>query len=520
MTNADITAASAAPREGRQAPNAWRVLVLLAMANVLNFYDRTIPAILVEEIKKEFGLNDTQIGFLSGIFIVVYAVAGVALGRMADRGSRRRIMGIGLIVWSVMTALSGGVWSFASLLLVRLGVGIGEASYAPAANSTIADLFPVSKRARAVAIFQLGIPVGLILAFFTTGAIVDAFDSWRAPFFIAAVPGLVLAVALLRMDEPDRGASEVVRMDAADGAASRALSIPDAVRAVWTIRTMRWLILSGVGVQLAAYSVSTFLVPLFQRYHGLSLTGAGISAGVVLGFTGLVGLFLGGWAADRASRRSLRSRVVVGAIALGVASPLSLLAFTLGPDALGLFISVMSVAWLLQFFFHTPRCRPCRTSWSRHCARRRSPSSSRCSTCSVVRSARSSRACSPMSWLPGTSPVVSPPRLTVFAWRFSSLPRSRCCSPRSVSWGRPGTLSGTMGWCSPGPPEASVSRLTARHWTPRGWQSRVKSLGVVYDGDSSFVVGQALIAPAGGVSSSGSVVMRVSRLLARTSSPR
>jgi MFS family permease len=353
MNSADRAATRNAAVEGRQAPNAWRVLVLLAMANVLNFYDRTIPAILVEEIKREFGLNDSQIGVLSGIFIVVYAVAGVALGRMADRGSRRRIMGVGLIVWSVMTALSGGVWSFASLLLVRLGVGIGEASYAPAANSTIADLFPVSKRARAVAIFQLGIPVGLILAFFTTGAIVDAFDSWRAPFFIAAVPGLFLAVSLLRMDEPERGASEVVRMGAVDGAASRALSIPDAVRAVWAIRTMRWLILSGVGVQLAAYSVSTFLVPLFQRYHGLSLTEAGISAGVVLGFTGLAGLFLGGWAADRASRRSLRSRVMVGAIALGVASPLSLFAFSVGPDELGLFISVMSVAWLLQFFFHT-----------------------------------------------------------------------------------------------------------------------------------------------------------------------
>lgn len=351
MTNTEAVEARPTEPEGRQAPNAWRVLTLLALANVLNFYDRTIPAIVIEDVKTEFGLNDTQIGMLGGVFIVVYAVAGIALGRMADRGSRRKIMGWGLVVWSVMTALSGGIWSFMSLLIVRAGVGIGEASYAPAANSTIADLFPSEKRARAVAVFQLGIPIGLILAFFTTGAIVDAFDSWRAPFFVAAVPGLVLAVALLRIEEPERGAAEPA--GGSTGVHAQTLSLRDAIRTVWAIRTMRWLILSGIGVQIAAYSVATFLVPFFQRYHDLSLTEAGISAGIVLGFTGLVGLFLGGWASDRAGRRSPRGRVVVGAIALVVAAPLAALAFSLGPESLGLFIAVMSVAWVLQFFFHT-----------------------------------------------------------------------------------------------------------------------------------------------------------------------
>ena len=348
MTNIDSTRSRVGAIDPRQAPNAWRVLTLLALANVLNFYDRTIPAILVEEIRDEFSLNDSQIGLLGAVFIVVYAVAGIWLGRLADRGSRRRIMGWGLVVWSVMTALSGGVWSFASLLIVRLGVGIGEASYAPAANSTIADLFPVDKRSRAVAVFQIGIPVGLILAFFTTGLIVEAFDSWRAPFFIAAVPGLVLAVALLRIKEPERGASEA-------GVAARMpdLTVRAAVRAVWEVQTMRWLILSGIGVQLAAYSISTFLVPFFQRYYELTLTQAGVAAGVVLGFTGLVGLFLGGWAADRASRRSARGRVVVGALALTIAAPLTVAAFLVGPDALGPFVALMSLAWLLQFFFHT-----------------------------------------------------------------------------------------------------------------------------------------------------------------------
>lgn len=334
---------------GAQAPNAWRVLVLLALANVLNFYDRTIPAIVVEDIKGEFGLNDTQIGLLSTAFIVVYAFAGIALGRMADRRSRRRIMGWGLIAWSVMTALSGGAWSFVALVAVRLGVGIGEASYAPAANSTIADLFPAAKRSRAVAVFQLGIPVGLILAFFTTGLLVEAFDTWRAPFFVAAVPGLVLGVVLLGIDEPRRGASE----PGYDADAAPATPPTGGLRTIVRIPTMRWLIVSGIGVQVAAYSITTFLVPLFQRYHGLTLTEAGISGGIVLGLTGLVGLFVGGWSADRASRISVRGRTLVGAAALLASAPLSLLAFSFGPDQLGWFVAVMSLAWLLQFFFHT-----------------------------------------------------------------------------------------------------------------------------------------------------------------------
>ena len=126
-----------------------------------------------------------------------------------------------------------------------------------------------------------------------------------------------------------------------------------AVRTVLKVRTMHWLILSGIGLQFAAYSISTFLVPLFQRYYGFTLTEAGIAAGVILGFTGLAGLFIGGIAADRASRKSVRGRVLVGGAALVAAAPISLIALRLGPDSAGLFIALMSLAWLLQFFFHT-----------------------------------------------------------------------------------------------------------------------------------------------------------------------
>ncbi len=333
---------------GRQATNAWRVVVLLAFANLINFYDRAVPAILVEPVKAEFGLTDLHVGVLSAAFTVVYAAAGVALGRIADRAARRKVMACGLIVWSLFTAGSGGAWSFASLLIMRLGVGIGEASYAPAANSMIADLFPPGRRSRAVGVFQLGLPLGLVLAFFTTGAIAEAFGSWRVPFLIAAVPGLVIAVCLLFIGEPERGAAEPEAISPVDAAPpKRPLLV------LLRIRTLWWLTLSGIGLQIAVYAVSTFVVPLFQRYFGLSLTAAAMNAGVILGLAGLAGLLLGGFAGDRAGRVSPRGRVLVGALSLAAAVPITLIALKLPPTEPGLFVALFSAGWLLQCTFHT-----------------------------------------------------------------------------------------------------------------------------------------------------------------------
>jgi MFS family permease len=329
----------------QQAPGAIRILVVLALANFMNFYDRTVPAIVIEPIKDEFGLSDLQIGILSGAFTVVYALAGIVLGRMADRGSRRKVMAVGLVVWSLFTAASGGAWSFASLLLFRIGVGIGEASYAPSANAMIFDAFPASRRSRAVAVFQLGIPVGLLAAFVSVGAIVEATDSWRVPFLIAAVPGLVLAVVMLTLPEPPRGASDAGR------ATTQTIERP--IRTLLRIPTLRWLILAGIGIQVPTYAVATFLVPLLQRYFGLGIGPASLSAGFILGVTGIFGLLLGGIAADRASRRSLRARLSVGAIGLALAAPLTLAALVVPHTAAAAFVALFAAGWFFQYFFGT-----------------------------------------------------------------------------------------------------------------------------------------------------------------------
>jgi len=328
-----------------QAANAWRILFLLFLANLFNFFDRTIPAIIIEPIRKEWLLSDFQLGIIGTAFTLVYAIAGLPLGRMADTGSRRKLMGWGLAVWSGLTAINGLVGNFWAFLLVRMGVGIGEASYAPAANSLIGDLFPAHKRARAMGIFMLGLPLGLLLAFFTIGAMVKAFDSWRAPFFIAAVPGLILAVFMFFIREPARGAAENV--------ATSPETIDRPIRRVLSIPTFRWLVLAGLAFNFATYACNSFMVPMLQRYFLLALHEAAMATGLIVGVTGLIGLTAGGWVADKLHQRWASGRLMFAAVSMAIACLCTGFALHAGRIEIGLFVAVFSVGWLFSYNFYT-----------------------------------------------------------------------------------------------------------------------------------------------------------------------
>lgn len=332
-------------QQSTQAANAWRVLFLLFLANLFNFFDRTIPAIINEPIRLEWNLNDFQLGLIGTAFTIVYAIAGLPLGRMADNGSRRKIMGWGLTAWSGLTAVNGLAWNFWSFLLVRMGVGIGEASYAPAANSLIGDLFPAHKRARAMGIFMLGLPLGLLLAFFTIGWMVQAFDSWRAPFFIAAVPGLILAVFIFLIKEPQRGAAEAVKISQE--------RVEQPIRKVLAIRTFWWLVLAGLAFNFATYASNAFMVPMLMRYFGVPLVEASVATGVIVGVTGLVGLTLGGWIADRIHARYERGRLLFASASMLVATLCTGYALFAGQIAVGLFVAIFSIGWLFSYNFYT-----------------------------------------------------------------------------------------------------------------------------------------------------------------------
>jgi MFS family permease len=194
-------------------------------------------------------------------------------------------------------------------------------------------------------VFMLGLPIGLVLAYFTVGPLVHAFESWRAPFFIAMLPGLALAAVLFLIDEPARGAAE------AGAVAPERIRQP--IRKVLRIRTMWWVILAGTTVNVATYAANAFMVPMLQRYFRLDLTTAAAVAGVILGLSGLVGLTAGGVVADWMHRSNERARLAFGAASLVAAAVLTWIALTLGRGELAMFTAVFAVGWLLQYNFFT-----------------------------------------------------------------------------------------------------------------------------------------------------------------------
>src|SRR5438034_1158369 len=188
------------------AGSAYALAVLFAI-NLMNFFDRQIIGGVGEGIRREWALSDTALGLLGTVFTLLYAIVGLPLGRLSDRMERRWILSAGVFVWSVLTAASGITRNFSQLIVARLGVGIGEATCSPASTSLLGDLFPVTRRARAVAVWMLGLPLGLGLANGMGGWIAQHWG-WRMAFYVAAVPGLVCAVAAWWIREPERGRAE------------------------------------------------------------------------------------------------------------------------------------------------------------------------------------------------------------------------------------------------------------------------------------------------------------------------
>jgi MFS family permease len=215
-------AASSKEGESSTAPQARLILGVLFAVSILNFVDRQVLAILAGKVKADLLITDAQLGFLYGtVFGVFYAVFGVPLGVYADLGSRRKLIAWGLALWSLMTAASGLATGFATLALARVGVGVGEASASPAAYSLIADLFPKARRATALAIYSLGIYVGIGLSSYLGGSVVDVWSAafppgqepfglrgWQVAFLVAGLPGLLLVPVVLWFREPERGARE------------------------------------------------------------------------------------------------------------------------------------------------------------------------------------------------------------------------------------------------------------------------------------------------------------------------
>lgn len=308
-------------------------LAVLFGINTINFYDRQVFSAVLEPVRKEWGLSDSTLGLVGTAFTLLYAVVGLPLGRLADTRSRTWLLALGCSLWSLLTAASGLAQNAWQLFAARLGVGVGEASCAPASNSLIGDLYPPERRSRALSLFMLGLPVGMFLSFVISGNVAHAYG-WRAAFFVAGVPGLVLAALTLLVREPTRGASEG-RVDLAHRPGSPFLI-------VLGIPTLLWIIVSGALHNFNIYAAGSFMGALLGRYHALDLKQASWAAASIFGISGLVGLLAGGWLADRAGRNRSDGRLRLAALAMAVASPCVYFALRQPGGAVAAFVILMT----------------------------------------------------------------------------------------------------------------------------------------------------------------------------------
>ena len=314
-----------------QLSNGYRryALGVLLAVYVLNFVDRQILSILAEDIRKEIQLSDTALGVLSGIaFALFYTFAGLPIARWADTGTRRSIIALALFIWSGMTALTGLATSFAQLVAARVGVGIGEAGASPPSHSLISDLFPPERRASALAIYSLGIPIGGALGSILGGYLGQKYG-WRTAFMAVGLPGALLALVVrLTLREPRRGASEPGLQRASNGSGE---SVGDVLRFMSRLPSFLHMAFGASLHAFYGYGAAYFVPVFLIRVHHMDKLQVGAWLGLIALTTGVVGISLGGLISDRLAERDARWYMRVPAIASTVAIPFAFV-FYLWPD--------------------------------------------------------------------------------------------------------------------------------------------------------------------------------------------
>jgi predicted MFS family arabinose efflux permease len=287
---------------------AFYVLAMLLLVSTLNFVDRIVIGVLAAPIKTELGLSDTQLGLLGGTaFGLFYAALGIPIGWLADRSNRVWIMTAALALWSAFTALCGTVQSFSQLFLARLGVGIGEAGGSAPAYSLISDYFPPTQRARALAVFSFGIPIGSGLGL-VLGGTVAALVDWRVTFIALGLLGLLIAPVLrATVREPIRGAFEGYAQPAP------AHSVRE-VLATLARKPAFWALSFGGGISgIAGYGLIFWMPSFIMRSFGLTLMETSLFLGTLVFVGGTSGMWAGGWLADRLGQRGKAAYALVSA---------------------------------------------------------------------------------------------------------------------------------------------------------------------------------------------------------------
>jgi MFS family permease len=311
------------------------VLLVLLLAYIFNFIDRQIIGVLAVPIKAELELSDRQLGLMGGIaFALFYSGLAIPIAWLADRKNRVNIIATSVAVWSLFTAACGLAQNFWHLFLARMGVGIGEAGGVAPSYALISDFFPKARRARALAFFSLGIPIGSALGVFFGGWLASTLD-WRTAFIIVGLAGLPAALLVkLAIKEPVRGG-----FDNAGGQASAPAPPFSRVAATLARTPSFWLLSFGAASgSILGYGLIFWLPSFFSRSYGLELAEVGTFYGSIVLVGGVAGTWLGGWLADRTGPDRPATYALIPAICFLIAAPVF---------AVGLFAKSLLVGWVM-----------------------------------------------------------------------------------------------------------------------------------------------------------------------------
>lgn len=314
-------------------------MVILAIVYMFNFVDRQILAILLPQIRDEFGTSDAYLGFLSGTaFALFYVTLGIPIAQYADRCNRRNLIAAAVALWSAMTAVSGLATNIWQLTAARIGVGIGEAGCSPPAHSIIADYFPPEKRSTAMGFYTLGISAGIMLAYLAGGWVAQEMG-WRQAFFVVGLPGLLLAVVVrFTMQEPQRGESE-------DRTASgRRAGLAEVVRFLASRRSFIHMAVAAGLSSFVGYSVVSFLPSFMVRSFDMEIAELGKWLGLILGISGGAGFFFGGYYADHLGRGSHRRAFNFIALTILSTSVFMVMMFLAKTSSMALLLFVLPAA--------------------------------------------------------------------------------------------------------------------------------------------------------------------------------
>lgn len=311
--------AATAPKQA-SAGYSWFVVWFLALIYTLNFLDRQIVSILGKQISADLNLSKTEFGLLGGTsFALLYTTCGIGVAYLADRVSRKWIIGVACAIWSVFTALCGTAQNFTQILLYRMGVGFGEAGGSPPSYSLISDYFPAAKRGTALAIYSLGVPVGSMLGAFFGGKLALEYG-WRMAFVIIGLPGIFLGIlTLILVREPKRGG-----LDAFVDGATEHPPAPPLLKAIGAFFANRTLVLTAVSSAMSAFVGYAGLVwnPQFlETTKGMAAADVATYYALALGVTGIVGTVVSGWLVDRLGHKDRRWFAWVPAIAFTLSIP-------------------------------------------------------------------------------------------------------------------------------------------------------------------------------------------------------